>query len=53
MMLDTPHAYIKQLCTYLKNDADVAMHTNRNFGTKVTAQRVAQIRSTLPQRRRA
>lgn len=49
--MDTPRAYIIQLCSYIKSDADIAMHTNRNFGTSVKAKAVAQIRSAIPTQR--
>jgi hypothetical protein len=51
--MDTPRSYIKQLIGYITDDSAIAIHCNRNFGTKVTKERVRQIRSTMPQKKRA
>lgn len=44
---ETPHAYMRHLISYISDDSTVAMHVNRNFGTKVKAIRVAEVRSQM------
>lgn len=47
--MDTPRTYIIALL-YISDDSTIATHVNREFGTKVTKQRVAQIRASIPQK---
>lgn len=44
---ETPHAYMRHLISYISDDSTVAMHVNRNFGTKVKASRVAEVRAQM------
>lgn len=46
----TPHSYILHLITYVTDDAMIAAQCNREFGTKVTKQRVSEIRRKQPKR---
>ncbi len=44
---NTPHAYMRHLISYIIDDSTVAMHLNRNFGTKVKPSRVAEVRAQM------
>ena len=44
---NTPHAYMRHLISYITDDSTVAMHLNRNFGTKVKPSRVAEVRRQM------
>lgn len=52
----TPRGYAVHLMSYLTDDADIAMHVNRNWGTNWKADYVAKLRRTddrvRPDRRR-
>ena len=48
---DTPRAYMIHLCSYITDNSAVANEVNRQFGTQITAKRVAEVRATLSSKR--